>query len=521
MSVSTAKLHRERAYHTAETEIGPKNFSPPVIKRLFSDFLGKDERPSRSLIGKKIRKFTSLSDFSKCEKSTPETEAITERLFPLLRNPENESRLQATVNYIEARKSILTEIAQNKAEKSLYIHPDKALSPPPFHIEICAREDGLHKIYILPKLHFLGKGSTKKVFKAIDYTDENTVACSTTWLKDDKTMRRALHEFAVQKLFSQADDFSLYFNKNGCGKAHIFMPYGNFGSLEKAISPEGHTLFFKTFNPSERLEIFRQILAMIGKFHAENYVIADIKPENIIVHKDEEKLSVMLPDLGTAYVENDRKASRYVGSPRYMGPEFLENNSEKEQVKNIGRPTDIYALGLMLWELFVGGTPPWMINIPLKAVWLEPNAYRKAYFDSYSYEEDCLENLIYRMTHPDPYKRPSIQAIIAQSPNLEVSSPAYEGTRLLTIEESFSRHEANRCKVDDIIPENKCYTLVRGKKQDHFYVHTENGLKKIKPLEDGKIRAYKEPKKYKIYVSLEAYLKNRGLLYCLNWDASD
>lgn len=496
----------------------------PATKHTFSTFSGRQEESPESLEAKIIRKLPPVPAFTPIVELSDEVKTITTKLLPLFRKPDAaiESRLLATVDYIEKHRETLIEIARFELRKTLYIHPDKSLAPCPFHIQICVNDEGVATIYILPKVHFLGRGTTKRVNKAINYSMGINVACATIRLRDEAILRKTLHEFAMQKLFGQANNLSIYFRHKMAAKAHIFMPYGDFGSLERCVRPKGHQELFEEFNAEERQKIFQQLLHLIAKFHSAGMVIADLKPENIIIQRTDGNIKVLLPDLGTSYKEQDPNAERYVGSPRYMGPEYLENLDEESQFANIGRPTDLFALGITLWELFIGGTPSWMIDLPSTAMWINPEAYRKAYAEAPGYQEQSLEWFIYIMTHPDPHKRPTVHSLIDQSPTLEIKSPAYSGIRLLTPTESASRHDHNQQAVDKMqrnaLPPESCYTLMQGSRPNDFFIHTREGLVKVKPREEGKVRVYVEEKRYRTYSSLDAFLERNNLIYCLNFN---
>jgi serine/threonine-protein kinase len=102
------------------------------------------------------------------------------------------------------------------------------------------------------------------------------------------------------------------------------------------------------------LSIFRMILRGVGAAHAEGLIHRDLKPANILVRKKDGVAKVT--DFGIAKGEEDAKAGRgvtkgIIGSVAYMAPEQVRGR------RDLDKRVDIYALGILLFELLVGRTP--------------------------------------------------------------------------------------------------------------------------------------------------------------------
>jgi hypothetical protein len=97
------------------------------------------------------------------------------------------------------------------------------------------------------------------------------------------------------------------------------------------------------------LKILRQIIAGLAEAHAQGVVHRDLKPENILITRDG---GVKVMDFGIARsIEAEAtQTSSIVGTPAYMSPEQAEG-------KPVDARTDIYALGLILYEIFTGRLP--------------------------------------------------------------------------------------------------------------------------------------------------------------------
>lgn len=130
---------------------------------------------------------------------------------------------------------------------------------------------------------------------------------------------------------------------------------------------------------SELQHILRGILEALAHAHAHGVIHRDIKPDNVIVEKSTQGLSrVVLTDFGVAHAL-ERNTSTYSddvtarnseemsGTPVYMAPEQFCG-----QFRDYGPWTDLYAVGIMAWELACG-VPPFQGDNPYKLARLHMN----------------------------------------------------------------------------------------------------------------------------------------------------
>jgi serine/threonine protein kinase len=113
----------------------------------------------------------------------------------------------------------------------------------------------------------------------------------------------------------------------------------------------------------DSIEITRQICAGLREAHARGIVHRDLKPANIMI---DQAGVVKIMDFGIARLsqENGQVTRTIVGTPEYMAPEQLE-------LKAMGPRTDIYSLGLLLYEMITGSqafTGDSMIAVALKQI---------------------------------------------------------------------------------------------------------------------------------------------------------
>jgi serine/threonine protein kinase len=94
------------------------------------------------------------------------------------------------------------------------------------------------------------------------------------------------------------------------------------------------------------LKIMRQVIAGLGEAHAQGVVHRDLKPANILVSRDG---SVKVMDFGIARSIDSQETSvgLIIGTPGYMSPEQAEGRQPDAR-------SDVYSLGLVMYELFCG-----------------------------------------------------------------------------------------------------------------------------------------------------------------------
>ncbi len=123
-------------------------------------------------------------------------------------------------------------------------------------------------------------------------------------------------------------------------------------SLEQRIDRNNQN---KTpFSIIEVLGIFRQIVSGVAAAHAEGIIHRDLKPANVLIRAKDGAIKVT--DFGIAKEESEAQAGQgktvgVIGSVRYMAPEQCTGK------KDIDKRVDIYALGIVLFELLAGTRP--------------------------------------------------------------------------------------------------------------------------------------------------------------------
>jgi len=110
----------------------------------------------------------------------------------------------------------------------------------------------------------------------------------------------------------------------------------------------------------ERLELFIQVCQAVQHAHQKGVIHRDLKPSNILVVVQEDQLIPKIIDFGIAKATEHRLTERtlfteqgqLIGTPEYMSPEQAEMSG-----LDVDTRTDIYSLGVILYELLVGVLP--------------------------------------------------------------------------------------------------------------------------------------------------------------------
>jgi len=109
----------------------------------------------------------------------------------------------------------------------------------------------------------------------------------------------------------------------------------------------------------ERLTLFEQVCNAVQHAHHKGVIHRDIKPSNVLVSTQDGRPFAKVIDFGIAKAINSRLTEKtlftehrqFIGTPEYMSPEQSEGSLD------VDTRSDVYSLGVLLYELLTGATP--------------------------------------------------------------------------------------------------------------------------------------------------------------------
>jgi serine/threonine protein kinase len=200
-----------------------------------------------------------------------------------------------------------------------------------------------------PVIRALGHGATSRVYLAEDPFNAQQVAIKlvrTDALAGDELRRQVqsafLTEAALAGKMQHPHIAAIHDAVNESDRSYIVMEYVGGGTLERHCS-------FDTLLPLDRVVelVFMACLAL-DYAQRQGVIHCDVKPANLLLTPEGQ---LKITDFGTAqYAEATHTYLSGVGSPLYMSPEQVQD-------KRLNHQTDIYSLGVVMYQLLTGKAP--------------------------------------------------------------------------------------------------------------------------------------------------------------------
>ena len=203
---------------------------------------------------------------------------------------------------------------------------------------------------ILQVEDFVGSGASGSVHRVIHKPTGKLYAIKSIKIYDKNTRDQFKNDLKVlsqNKCQNIVAFYGAFFTE---GNVKILLEYMNMDSLEKALKRIKSKKLKPPCIPENILSIMtRQILLGLYHLHKEKLIHRDIKPANILINSDG---FVKLTDFGISRtLESYQNFSHtFVGSRSYMSPERITGN-------NYSFPSDIWSVGLVIYELATGEEP--------------------------------------------------------------------------------------------------------------------------------------------------------------------
>ncbi|HYM25349.1 MAG TPA: protein kinase, partial [Vicinamibacterales bacterium] len=200
---------------------------------------------------------------------------------------------------------------------------------------------------------YLSKGGMGSVYKATHVMLNKAVAVkmiNAEIVSSPEIVRRFQREARAATTLNHPNIAAVYdLGQTGDGTLYIAMEFIDGPSLKSVLSKEG------PMDPARIVSLMWQVSAALAVAHRHSIIHRDLKPHNIMLtHDDHGREIAKLVDFGIAKTFDEStqltQTGFVVGTPQYMAPEQAE-----------GRPvdgrSDIYSLGVILYEMLSGDVP--------------------------------------------------------------------------------------------------------------------------------------------------------------------
>ncbi|HEY4594617.1 MAG TPA: serine/threonine-protein kinase, partial [Thermoanaerobaculia bacterium] len=238
----------------------------------------------------------------------------------------------------------------------------------------------------------LGSGGMGTVYKAFDPNLGRWVALKFLHRNDAAQTERFLREARSQARISHPNVCQVHEVGEAEGRPYIAMQYVDGRSLGELC--EELTL-------DDKVRLVRDVARGIHAAHRSGLIHRDLKPGNILLAREETgEVHPYVVDFGLAMVQDEISLSRtgmISGTPAYISPEAAQGSA-------LDRRTDVYSLGVVLYEL-LAGEPPFtggnLARVLVRLVQEDPRPLRQAVP---AIPED-LETIVAKCLEKDPTRR--------------------------------------------------------------------------------------------------------------------
>ncbi|MBX6769960.1 MAG: serine/threonine protein kinase, partial [Actinomadura rubrobrunea] len=193
----------------------------------------------------------------------------------------------------------------------------------------------------------VARGGMATVYVARDMRLDRVVAIKVMHANlaaDEEFVARFIGEAKAAAALSHPNVVAVFDQRTDGEHVFLVMEYVPGRTLRDLLTERGR------LGPRAALEIMQPVLAALGAAHRAGLVHRDVKPENVLITEDGQ---VKVADFGLARAETASKMTKtgmIIGTVGYLAPEQVLSGDADVR-------TDVYAAGVMLYELLTGEQP--------------------------------------------------------------------------------------------------------------------------------------------------------------------
>ncbi len=240
----------------------------------------------------------------------------------------------------------------------------------------------------------IGQGGMADVFLAVDTILNRQVAIKilrSDLSTDAVSVLRFEREAQAATALAHPNIVEIYDVGEYKGHHYIVMEYVAGRTLKKVIQQRGPLL------KEEAIDIMKQLCSAVGEAHRRGIIHRDLKPQNVIIKSDG---TAKILDFGIALAKGSMQltqANNVMGSVHYLAPELAKGQPATPQ-------SDIYALGIVLYEM-LSGDVPFKADSAVQVALMQMRDELKDVRTINPEIPQSLDNIIIRATAKDPGQR--------------------------------------------------------------------------------------------------------------------
>jgi serine/threonine-protein kinase len=264
-------------------------------------------------------------------------------------------------------------------------------------------------------VRLLGQGGMGAVYLARQPVVQRDIALKILlkeFAENETVIKRFHQEALAASRLTHHNTIKVYdFGQTEDGILYMAMEFLKGVSLQQDLAKAG------AVPPKRVIHIMRQVCKSLAEAHKEGIIHRDLKPDNIFLQEVEgERDFAKVLDFGVAKLKEYEgkegtltQAGMIFGTPKYMSPEQARSG-------DLDARSDIYALGVIMYEMLMGKAP-FSSDNPLSILISHVNEAprRFAAFNPRVQVPDALEAVVFRMLAKDREERqPDVEQVIAE-----------------------------------------------------------------------------------------------------------